>query len=80
MIFPLLIEFFAQHFAQLNFEQINVWMTNASVSYPWRSNLGQLSNVVERVAVVCRGPLIRIGDLPADLHDLDGETPRRSQP
>lgn len=66
---PLLIESFVQHFAQLNHKQINgvdEECLDALKSHPWPGNVRQLRNVIERAAVLCRGPVIRIGDLPAD--------------
>jgi DNA-binding NtrC family response regulator len=66
---PLLIESFVQHFAQLNHKQINgvdEECLGALKSYPWPGNVRQLRNVIERATVLCRGPVIKIGDLPAD--------------
>jgi DNA-binding NtrC family response regulator len=65
---PLLIESFVQHFAQLNHKQISgvdEECLAALKSYPWPGNVRQLRNVIERAAILCRGPVIRIGDLPA---------------
>lgn len=66
---PLLIESFVQHFAQLNHKQIggvDEECMDALKSHPWPGNVRQLRNVIERATVLCRGPVIRIGDLPAD--------------
>ena len=66
---PLLIESFVQHYAQLNQKQISGVDEEALAalkSYPWPGNVRQLRNVIERAAVLCRGPMIRLGDLPAD--------------
>jgi DNA-binding NtrC family response regulator len=66
---PLLVESFVQHFAQLNHKQISgvdEECLNALKSYPWPGNVRQLRNVIERAAVLCRGPVIKITNLPAE--------------
>jgi DNA-binding NtrC family response regulator len=66
---PLLIESFVQHYAQLNNKQINgvdEESLAALKSYPWPGNVRQLRNVIERATVLCRGPVIKLGDLPPD--------------
>jgi DNA-binding NtrC family response regulator len=72
---PLLIESFLQHFAELNHKQINgvdEECLAALKSHPWPGNVRQLRNVIERASVLCRGPLISIGDLPAEFKS-DGQ-------
>jgi two-component system response regulator HydG len=72
---PLLIESFLQHFAELNHKQISGVDEECLValkSHPWPGNVRQLRNVIERASVLCRGPLISIGDLPAEFKS-DGQ-------
>jgi DNA-binding NtrC family response regulator len=72
---PLLIESFLQHFAELNHKQIkgvDEECLAALKSHPWPGNVRQLRNVIERASVLCRGPLISIGDLPAEFKS-DGQ-------
>jgi DNA-binding NtrC family response regulator len=72
---PLLIESFLQHFAELNHKQINgvdEECLAALKSHPWPGNVRQLRNVIERASVLCSGPLISIGDLPAEFKS-DGQ-------
>jgi DNA-binding NtrC family response regulator len=72
---PLLIESFLQHFAELNHKQINgvdEECLAALKSHPWPGNVRQLRNVIERASVLCRGPLISIGDLPTEFKS-DGQ-------
>jgi len=72
---PLLIESFLQHFAELNHKQISgvdEECLAALKAHPWPGNVRQLRNVIERASVLCRGPLITIGDLPAEFK-TDGQ-------
>jgi DNA-binding NtrC family response regulator len=72
---PLLIESFLQHFAELNHKQISGVDEECLValkSHPWPGNVRQLRNVIERASVLCREPLISIGDLPAEFKS-DGQ-------
>jgi DNA-binding NtrC family response regulator len=72
---PLLVESFVQHFAQLNHKQISgvdEECLNALKSHPWPGNVRQLRNVIERAVVLCRGPAIRISDLPAEFKFKSG--------
>src|ERR1700694_193053 len=72
---PLLIESFLQHFAELNHKQISGVDEEglaALKAHPWPGNVRQLRNVIERASVLCRGPLITIGDLPAEFK-TDGQ-------
>jgi sigma-54 specific flagellar transcriptional regulator A len=40
---------------------------SALESYDWPGNVRELENVVERLAVLCEGPAVRLADLPAPL-------------
>ncbi|NUP89726.1 MAG: sigma 54-interacting transcriptional regulator [Candidatus Sumerlaeia bacterium] len=49
-------------------------------SAPWRGNIRELENCIERVAVLCDGPRVTLADLPSDLHPRQEETVPASRP
>jgi DNA-binding NtrC family response regulator len=66
---PLMVESFVRHFAELNHKEISGVddeCLEALRSHPWPGNVRQLRNVIERATVLCRGSVIRLGDLPAE--------------
>jgi len=34
------------------------------IGMPWRGNVRELENTIERIAVLCRNPIIKVSDLP----------------
>ena len=42
------------------------------LSYPWKGNIRELENVIERAAIMCEGNIITLSDLPSDFIS-DGE-------
>ncbi|MGH9457261.1 MAG: sigma-54-dependent transcriptional regulator [Thermoanaerobaculia bacterium] len=68
------IPILADHFAALFSEEHNYKRksftqaaTKAMTEAPWRGNVRELRNVVERVVVMCPADRIDVGDLPPDL-------------
>jgi DNA-binding NtrC family response regulator len=69
---PLMVESFVRHFAELNHKEIkgvDDECLDALKSHPWPGNVRQLRNVIERATVLCRGPVIKVGDLPAEFRN-----------
>ncbi|MEW5802110.1 MAG: sigma 54-interacting transcriptional regulator [bacterium] len=40
----------------------------------WPGNIRQLENTIEYAVIRCRDPEIKVRDLPAEIHDLEGES------
>jgi DNA-binding NtrC family response regulator len=45
------------------------------MSAPWRGNVRQLDNAIERAVMMCDGTQLRPNDLPADLRGTDQPLP-----
>jgi DNA-binding NtrC family response regulator len=45
----------------------------ALTSYPWPGNVRELENAVERAVVVAQPPLVRLSDLPPEVHQAPGD-------
>jgi DNA-binding NtrC family response regulator len=75
---PLLAERFLHRFrAESN--RPAAGLTDGAVAalsaYPWPGNVRELENAIERAVVLCRGPLIDVGDLPDAVRRHDGHAP-----
>jgi two-component system, NtrC family, response regulator AtoC len=74
---PLLVDHFINRFNERLKKQITGIEPEAVdhlVSHHWPGNIRELENVIERTILFCEGPLIRLGDLPAEL----GGTPHHA--
>jgi Nif-specific regulatory protein len=47
---------------------------------PWRGNIRELENCIERVAVLCDGPRVTLADLPSDLRPSFAPEPSPAAP
>jgi two-component system response regulator PilR (NtrC family) len=69
---PLLIRHFAKaHAEKMKRGEIRVSddVESLLLSYPWPGNVRELTNLLERAVALCRGDIIEIGDLPANIRD-----------
>jgi nitrogen regulation protein NR(I) len=67
---PLLAEHFLSKFNERLRKQITGFEPEALrrlVAHPWPGNIRELENVLERTILFCEGPVIRAGDLPAEI-------------
>ena len=67
---PLLVRHFVQHFArQMNriIDTISSDTMERLTRYPWRGNIRELENLIERAVILTVGPVLRVPleDLPA---------------
>jgi transcriptional regulator with GAF, ATPase, and Fis domain len=79
---PLLVEYYLQSYSQQHKTrafQMSAEAMDALMAYRWPGNIRELKNVVERVVLKAPGPMIGIGDLPADVVRVLGRT-SASQP
>jgi len=76
---PLLAQHFVrQHCVELGkpILEIDMDAMHCLMSYHWRrGNVRELSNVIERAAILCEGQRIGRGDLPVDMCDSDQHKP-----
>ncbi len=67
---PLLVDHFLQRFREKNGRQIS-GCTRAALdvlcTYPWPGNVRELENAIERAVVLCKGNVIDVDDLPAEV-------------
>jgi transcriptional regulator with PAS, ATPase and Fis domain len=65
---PLLVETFLAHFCAKHRRRPCMHMSDGAIHacqrYPWPGNVRQLRNMIERLVVVCRTPLVAEVDLP----------------
>ena len=64
---PLLVEYFCQTFAEENNFKVNKFTDDAveaMVKYPWKGNVRELKNVVERLIIMTESDVIERKDLP----------------
>ncbi|MCA9602823.1 MAG: sigma-54-dependent Fis family transcriptional regulator, partial [Myxococcales bacterium] len=51
------------------------------LAHPWKGNIRELENVIERCVLFCDSDIVRVGDLPAEVREPDGaRTERASSP
>jgi two-component system, NtrC family, nitrogen regulation response regulator NtrX len=73
---PILVRYFADLFAQqYNYrpKEISSGAMKALQDAPWRGNVRELKNLVERLVIMTPGDTIDIGDLPAEMFQMPGE-------
>ncbi len=80
----LLVEHFVQKFnARLNKHIVGIDAETRDLleSYPWRGNIRELENVIERAVLFCDGDRLTVRDLPPDVKQDPGPRPAAaSQP
>lgn len=67
---PLLVEYFARNYAEENNFRMKIFAPDAlevMQKYPWKGNVRELKNVVERVLIMSSGDKIKKSDLPQEL-------------
>lgn len=88
-LIPSLADRFVTEFAARNGRQLNgiaPEALRALQAYPWPGNIRELRNVIERLVVLCAGPLIQLEDMPATIRgcpmiaSLDAAPPTTSCP
>lgn len=57
-----------------NIDSIDEEVTRLFLSYPWKGNIRELENVIERAVIMCEGGRITISDLPSDFMAEDEES------
>jgi len=75
---PLLIEHFVRKYAEENRKEVTGTSPDAMallIDHPWRGNVRELENVVERAVVLARSPLIGVDLLPEALRRPTGMVP-----
>ncbi len=45
------------------------------LAYPWPGNVRELRNLMERLAITCRKPVLDAGDLPPEVRGVEGRPP-----
>jgi len=71
---PLLLERFLEHFTSKHKRRRKRLSNDAlqlAQRFPWPGNVRQLRNVIERLVITCREPVVQVGDLPEFLRDYD---------
>jgi two-component system response regulator AtoC len=64
-------DYFLRRFSTTNrsiVEEIDPAAMAALIDYSWPGNVRELENVIERLVVVGRTPIIKVADLPAEIH------------
>jgi two-component system response regulator AtoC len=64
-------DYFLRRFSTTNrslVEEIDPAAMAALIQYPWPGNVRELENVIERLVVVGRKPVVMVADLPAEIH------------
>jgi DNA-binding NtrC family response regulator len=71
---PVLIEHFLARFAQSNghMKAISEEAIAQLTSYSWPGNVRELENVIERLAVTCKGEIAKPEDLPIEIRMQQG--------
>ncbi len=71
---PLLIERFFEHFCakhKRRRKRMSAEALQACQRFPWPGNVRQLRNIVERLVITCREPVVEVAALPDFLRELD---------
>ena len=75
---PLLVDHFLQRFREKNGRQV-AGCTRAALdvlcNYPWPGNVRELENAMERAVVLCKGAVIDVDDLPAEVRGAPSSGP-----
>jgi transcriptional regulator with PAS, ATPase and Fis domain len=67
---PDLVGFFIHHFNMhmaVNVQGIDGIALEALQNHPWRGNIRELSNTIERAMIFCDGEKITLSDLPLEI-------------
>lgn len=71
---PLLIERFFEHFTakhKRRRKRLSSEAMQLAQRFPWPGNVRQVRNVVERLVITCREPVVEVSELPEFLRDYD---------
>jgi DNA-binding NtrC family response regulator len=74
---PLLVERFFEHFCakhKRRRKRLSADAMQLSQRFAWPGNVRQLRNVIERLVITCREPVVHVKGLPDFLRQFDGET------
>jgi len=74
---PLLVERFFEHFTakhKRRRKRMSAEALQLCQRFPWPGNVRQLRNVIERLVITCREPLIEVAQLPDFLRDYERNT------
>jgi two-component system response regulator PilR (NtrC family) len=63
---PLLVENFLGKFSQ-NSKRVSPDAMHLLMNYPWRGNVRELENIIERLVLLCDKDVIMPGDLPEEI-------------
>ncbi|HPY34547.1 MAG TPA: sigma 54-interacting transcriptional regulator [Smithellaceae bacterium] len=69
---PLLVDHFIHKFNEefnKDIEGISREVLNIFMGYPWPGNVRELEHVIEHAFILCRGKVITVENLPADIRD-----------
>jgi DNA-binding NtrC family response regulator len=75
---PLLVEHFVRRFngrLKKNVQGVTDEAREALLAYPWRGNIRELENVIERCILFCEGEKISVEDLPHEVRRGPSEPP-----
>jgi len=67
---PLLVEYFCRNFAEENNFRVKKFSgeaLEAMMKYPWKGNVRELKNVIERLIIMTEGDIIQKKDLPEQI-------------
>jgi two-component system nitrogen regulation response regulator NtrX len=67
---PLLVEYFSRNFAEENNfkpKKFSAAALEAMINHPWKGNVRELKNVIERLMIMTEADIIEKGDLPAQI-------------
>jgi len=73
---PLLIDHFIRQANQahgVKAKGVSAEARRVLMSYPWPGNVRQLRNVIENMVVLAGGPMLGVGDLPAEIYRPPGQ-------
>jgi DNA-binding NtrC family response regulator len=73
---PLLIQHFLLKFCsakRTRIEGIEEDAIRCLISYDWPGNVRELENIIERMAILAKGPMITVGDIPSGILKSSGK-------
>ena len=80
---PLLVEHFVRRFngrLTKNVKGVDEAAMEALLAHPWRGNIRELENVIERCILFAEGERVRVEDLPAPVRRIVGDESARVTP